>query len=370
MAAQEPPKELVCPQCFEFNAAGSPFCQECGAPLSNAPAAEGSDQAVYKDLAQANLLRMRGQHKQAGEACLSILKRYPNNATAHALLGDIYAETNDLEQAIQWYELALDLHEDEGVRTKLAKVQEQKDSAEQQASVTELGLPEKQPKTGLYAGLMILAIVVIGGAAFFAGRQVSNGGDSRNPTLTSNPVSLNPDQQEPATDGNGQTAAGVLLAEQDREMTESLRSASILGQNILYVFAVPRGPAANITAHHASGLSLQQTAAQAAVDGLAAFPNCVYVTVRVVSNGQIAFVADVLRSRTQQMQMPSAGEAVTEEAAAGILESVWPPETTAPPAVPDTSGTTGGEQATTGSTDLNGDQAGPPITTTEGRGGE
>lgn len=364
MAAQEPPKELVCPQCFEFNPAGAPFCQECGAPLSNAPAAEGSDQAVYKDLAQANLLRMRGQHKQAGEACLAILKRYPNNSTAHALLGDIYAETNDLDQAIQWYELALDLHDDEAVRAKLRKVQEQKEAAEHKASVADLGLPEKQPKTGLYAGLMILAIVVIGGAAFFAGRQMSGGTTAEKPTLSGGSISLSPDNgNEPAQPEGDGSAAGTLLAPQDREMTDALRAASALGQNILYVFAVPRGPAANITAHHASGFSLQQTAAQAAIDGLNAFPNCVYVTVRVVSNNQVSYVADVTRATLLQLQLPAAGETVTDELAAQMLQNVWPPETT-PPAVPNETGTTGGVQ-TTGSNDQDQLQVTPPTTTTD-----
>src|SRR5579872_6736771 len=61
------------------------------------------------DLARANLLRMRADYKRAEDLCLTILKSNPKSAATHSLLGDIYSDQGQLEQAAQWYGLSLDL---------------------------------------------------------------------------------------------------------------------------------------------------------------------------------------------------------------------------------------------------------------------
>jgi tetratricopeptide (TPR) repeat protein len=71
--------------------------------------AEGSDREVYPELARANLLRMQGKYEEAIEVCRRIMGRFPSNETVHALLGDIYADQGKLEDAIQWYELLVEL---------------------------------------------------------------------------------------------------------------------------------------------------------------------------------------------------------------------------------------------------------------------
>ena len=110
MAVQGRSETTSCPKCFAVVKLGAEFCPECGATLD--PASGGSDQEVYNDLAKANLLRNRHQMPEAIEVALGILRKYPNNATAHTLLGDIYAELDDLKQAAEWYEMALDLSPD------------------------------------------------------------------------------------------------------------------------------------------------------------------------------------------------------------------------------------------------------------------
>jgi hypothetical protein len=59
---------------------------------------------------QANLLRMRGRWDEAARQCAEALQREPANASAHSLLGDIYENRGRLEDAIHWYQLALDLN--------------------------------------------------------------------------------------------------------------------------------------------------------------------------------------------------------------------------------------------------------------------
>gem|GEM_PF-4072257 len=83
--------DIICDFCFAMNPQGAHICEECGAPLvEGKEAGDESDQLVYRDLARANLQRMRGDFAAARETCLSILRRYPNNATTQGLLGDIY----------------------------------------------------------------------------------------------------------------------------------------------------------------------------------------------------------------------------------------------------------------------------------------
>jgi len=64
---------------------------------------------MYPLLAAANLLRIRRQWDDATAKCIEVLRKYPNNASAHSLLGDIYRDQGMLRDAIEWYKLALEL---------------------------------------------------------------------------------------------------------------------------------------------------------------------------------------------------------------------------------------------------------------------
>lgn len=118
------------------------FCDHCLAPLSQSdthcpecklPVTSGTDdplliaeeeRLVNPRLAHANLLRMRGKWDEAVRACAEVLRQFPNNVHAHALMGDIYRDQGSLEEAAQWYKLALDLAPDSAVdRRRLERVQ-------------------------------------------------------------------------------------------------------------------------------------------------------------------------------------------------------------------------------------------------------
>lgn len=70
------------------------------------------DQSIETILAQANLLRMRGTWDAAREKCMDALCQDPHSVAAHSLLGDIHADQGKLDDAIQWYCIALDLQPD------------------------------------------------------------------------------------------------------------------------------------------------------------------------------------------------------------------------------------------------------------------
>lgn len=74
--------------------------------------ADGLTQEVYALLAQANLCRIRGNWPDAVEKCMAAMRMDPQSVAAHSLLGDIYENKGCLDDAIQWYRMALDINPD------------------------------------------------------------------------------------------------------------------------------------------------------------------------------------------------------------------------------------------------------------------
>jgi hypothetical protein len=82
---------------------------------------------AYKLLAHANLLRIRGQWDEAIEQCMAAMRLAPGNASAQSLLGDIYENRGQVDDAIQWYRMALDVNPDSGAnKLKLERLVEAK----------------------------------------------------------------------------------------------------------------------------------------------------------------------------------------------------------------------------------------------------
>ncbi|MFQ3611631.1 MAG: tetratricopeptide repeat protein [Fimbriimonadales bacterium] len=153
---------------------------ECGARISEAKgdtlAMEGSDIEVYPEIARANLLRMQGKYEEAVSVCRQILGRFPSNETAHALMGDIYADQGKLEDAIQWYEMLVELAPDSAVYSaKLFNLRAL--HAAQVAPPPPVEIPEEKPAKAptprvwayLVGGVLTLILVV---SAFVAGARL------------------------------------------------------------------------------------------------------------------------------------------------------------------------------------------------------
>lgn len=117
---------MICPYCGVEIPDNSHFCPECGAPLGeNSGEVQGVEieRETYSLLATANLYRIRGLWQEAEKKCVEVLRRYPNNPTAHSLLGDIYADQGRWEEAKEWYELAVELNPSSQVdKRKLERV--------------------------------------------------------------------------------------------------------------------------------------------------------------------------------------------------------------------------------------------------------
>jgi tetratricopeptide (TPR) repeat protein len=169
---------MICPKCFAEIPDTSAFCMECGSRIREDTTdplyAEGSDREVYPELARANLLRMQGKYEEAIEVCRRIMGRFPSNETVHALLGDIYADQGKLEDAIQWYELLVELAPTNvHYNAKLHNLRAMR--AAQVAPPPPVPEPEAKPakpKTLAYALFGVLALILIG-ASFVAGARMS-----------------------------------------------------------------------------------------------------------------------------------------------------------------------------------------------------
>lgn len=321
--------------------AGATVCPDCGAPIVTHPAGDDStDQAIYPELARANLLRMRGDYKQAEQVCIGILRKHPNNATANTLLGDICAERGDLDQARQWYELAIDLNPNSTVeKDKLMKVKQRMKEREAVATALHLGLKSRKP-VGLWIAIGGLALVVsIASAAYVLGRQNPPKPVAQTDQKTvSMPINVGRETQENPAAGQEtvpkveetpvqQTPAGMS------ELAKALMTKSAEGGNIKDAWQDPRTKHIFLTFTYAEGADQKKIATSLAVACLDHSPDCPKVRLRGQKNGLDAYLVDVARedltpTQSADWQKEHANDPLALQNA--ILKNEWPVAAPAP----------------------------------------
>ncbi len=306
MAAQD--RNKVCNKCFEVNDPAATYCIECGAPLSDDPAAEGSDQEVYREITQANLHRIRGDYKPAIDVCLGILKRFPNNGTAHTLLGDIYAEQGELEQAAQWFEMALDLRpESQNDRRKLESAQRRMAEQEAASTAQQLGIPESKPRTQQYLIVMVVLVAIVGIASFMLGGAMSGPKNDPAPALISDPIVAGRPipKVEPKPDDPAPVEPPVLPTawpgtSVDKQIAALLASKYAIGKNLVSTLEDPRGPSLQVTANQGENPDPSLVCVELAKAVFGEFSSYVSVSVRIVSGDKTVYAADVTRADYQR----------------------------------------------------------------------
>lgn len=304
---------ITCNMCFARNPLGVAFCQDCGAKLDES--SEGSDQEVYADLARANLLRMRGQRKESIDVVLGILRRFPNNVSAHTLLGDIYYEQDDLKQAAEWYEMAVDLNP-EGLHEKemLARIQSRLKEREARQSVQNLGVPQKQTFPLWYIGVMAGLILVIGVGAFAAGRGAGGSAPAKGAVA---PLVV-PATQEPAAPN----AIAATPVEDDAAALTALQR----GQSGLKLIAAQVDPSSGeitVTAEANPDQPADVVALSLAADVFVFRPDTKAATLRLVRDGKLTFVGRITRDQYDEAQSLSARNMALEQLAAQVFTGAW-----------------------------------------------
>jgi len=302
LAVQEPKALRLCDKCFAIVPQTQDFCPECGATYVKTSFSEGSDSAIYPELARANLLRMRGDYKQAEDVCLKVLRRFPNNASANTLLGDICAELGELDQAASWYELALDLNpESKADQERLAAVQQRKSDREAATTAKLLGLPTTRPKGVLVASLFLVFIVAVGIVSYSIGKNiVSSRQDPRTVvdipvTIPNQPLRNPPKQSEP---DNGEVASSGV--KEDRDLLSMISASSSSGTKLISVEKDPRTNDLTITYRCTVEENVKGIGAHLATLGLDKVRECNKVIIRAAVDGQLAMVAEVHRDNVQR----------------------------------------------------------------------
>lgn len=336
MAVQGKNESTICERCFASVKSGSEFCPECGAPIGKA-AAEGSDAAIYPELARANLLRMRGDYSAALDHCRGILRKFPNNVTANQLLGDICVEMDDLEQAKEWYELALDIAPDsEQIRNKLEATKQKLEQRETAGLVEQLGLPPEKPKNGLVAIGIAVLVIAVGAVAYVVGSGTKKAPTNTGPTHTtmtappntqsSTGTTTNPGYSTGTTpSGTGTPSLGVGPSE-DRTLAQLIAQRSSEGSRIIGVTKDPRGDLLMVT--FTLGESDDERAISAKL-AEAVFENTParLLTLRAVRGDVLAYVADVHRETYEETKTDAWKQQNTDPNAAAkhFLTQEWYP---------------------------------------------
>jgi hypothetical protein len=312
------------------------YCSECGVALPTGGYTEGSDAEIYPELARSNLLRMRGEYKQAEDVCLAILRRFPNNASANVLLGDICAERGDLEHAIEWYELAGDIQPDTAaVRAKFDAVKQRKAEREAATTAKQLGLPTTRPRGVFVAVGLLVFIGCVGVIAYSVGRGYV---PPKAQTVVESPIDVPGEvvptkvaEDRPPVENTTPVAPTPANPKEDRDLIATLTQKAHEGSRIVDASQDPRSKDVIVTFRCIGAEDKRYLAARlgASVFGLVADAN--KVTVRGVESGKLALVADLSRVAVQQaaeLDSQEAGQDPTPWVDA-VLTNVWPEESAA-----------------------------------------
>ncbi len=322
----------VCPRCFESNDAAAEFCKDCGAPFQGT---EGSDQEVYRDLAKANLHRMRGDTKAANDVCLGILRRFPNNPTAHSLLGDVWADQGDLQQAANWYEMAIDLAPDSTAdKSKLESIRERIKLKESAEAAQQIGLPDNPNRPWAFLALVALTVVAVGFGAYALGRFGPAKADKLANTIET-PVTVAAQQedksgqhpiekQDQSAPKTSATNLPVVPASDDA-LLKSLQGAGTEGVVYLGVTEDARDHSLYVTVRHSENETSNLTAARAALEVFRALPETSKAILRVADARGIVFMADATAESCKQAEEAIAKGDTLENQSTSILTRVWAP---------------------------------------------
>ena len=276
-------------------------------------AAGGLSREAYALLAQANLLRVRGQWAEAVEACRAALRLAPDSAAAQSLLGDIYENQADLDDAAQWYRMALDSSPDSAAdRLKLDRLLRRQEAPEASLPVLEVSphsaspAPERALRTQAVAAALIILLVV--GLAFVAAHRhatLVSLGLGTAPEVRAKPVVV-----APAAAGQ----APPLRDSAEQSLLDALNAAPgfrAQGLTALDVQIDPRAGQCSLTVGLTSATvplraDIERAALSAALSAASAAGSTSSFTVRCIlpaagtsptsSGGTLVFVGDIART--------------------------------------------------------------------------
>lgn len=309
MEAQEHNKKINCPACQAVNPADSKTCRVCGNAL-NAPDLTNSETSIDQDLGKANLLRMRGNYKEAHDLCLSILRKAPNNVTAHSLLGDIAYEQDDLKHAAEWYELASDL-DPNATREKqlLERIRQRLQESEHLQTLEQLGVETKAPAVNryIYGGIVLILIVSVLGYVIGNSVRANQGTQANN---NSRPITIPPTQdpmEEPeVTEPTNVPPSPALTGPITDQSALAILKQAPRGNLIISCVDLPDRGELVVTARTNPEENVSVTALLIASDVFVNKTDTRVATIRLVQDERVVFSGEVTREAYDEAQALSA----------------------------------------------------------------
>ncbi|HLO99099.1 MAG TPA: tetratricopeptide repeat protein [Fimbriimonas sp.] len=291
-------------------------------------------QLLQADLARVNMLRIRGDISSAKTLCLSILKRFPESADAHVMMGDLHSEQADLLPAAEWYALALDLDRTApGVEIKLQRIRAAIDISNQADRSKFAQITSRKTSPWLYLAIFT-SIIGIGTVAYIAGSQKPPANDQRLPIRerittplasgTSTPTAVAsstpptdihagstgpvPDQSpvmspNVAANKGGKTDEEDKIVGDDATLYEQISKRTGLSKHIISVMADPRSNSILLTFNVRTEDHGRYTGAVLADTAMEYDLKVLKVTLRGVRNGILSYMGDVTREKILEIEL-------------------------------------------------------------------
>ncbi|MBS1704707.1 MAG: tetratricopeptide repeat protein [Armatimonadetes bacterium] len=267
------------------------------------------------ELAEANLHRMRREYGAARQACLAVLRKSPGDFVAHTLLGDISYEQDQIEEAKEWYELALDLRPDSvAERSKLDQITRRLEEQQAASTMKQLGIPIAKPKTRLVLAATAFFIIAVGLSGFFAGRVLRSDPGNGNSIPRQQAISIGnqpvappptPDTKPEETKPEVPHPAPAQPTNEDTELLASLQGKIGAETDLLGAISDPRSATLTATFVPRDPGQVRSEALTLAGKLLAAQPGVAKVICRAMNTGRLIYIGELDRAALDSSGNPT-----------------------------------------------------------------
>lgn len=327
------------------------YCPKCGKDIaSDSGSAPDPIMDVPRLLAAANLHKYRSEWDEAISAATDALRLEPRSADVTIMLGSIYEERGMLDEALVWYQMALEIDPSSGkAKAGRDRVGMLISARRKEAAATPTPDPAKRAKLygiGIAAGIVLIILALVTALALkgdHPSKRTTGTSASSRPSL-SPPISQawarrssTPRPAAPplsgATAAPTQSSATTLRTKAEESIRTGLSSAQAItetGASVDDVIADPRAAVATVTfSLSARGIVTKDQITRAAVaiakQTFELHQAVRFVTARCViqvpgSDGaQVAFIADIAREAVT----PTATD---QQLAAAFTHPWWNPQ--------------------------------------------
>ena len=325
MVAPAPDTKLECPHCKRVYQGHEVMCALCSQVLIPGLTTQQAEQ-IHRELGEANLKRMRGDLVGAKEACISVLKVLPSNVGAHLMLAEICEQLHKDEQALDWYQLALDLDPTlpllarKNVIKKIESLKQSLADAETAEKKRSLQLPSSIAPKFVSGGVLAVSVLVVGILAFIAGQKTDTESIKRflikdrviAPKLPAGATTHDPIQTpidpevrpETKRESSNQVVKAKDSPAEDQALATLLSEKSPLAGHIVSVLSNPRNSSVILTFSVATGEPGKKIGVDLAAIAFEVAPNLQLVTLRGVRDGKLSYVSDIGRAKWEEASTP------------------------------------------------------------------